>query len=207
MLEIGCGTGNYIIDLSKLVSGNNYFGFDISDEMLNIAKSRSNVVEFKIGDAEKVFPYGSSCFNCAFAVDVIHHIVNIENFFKETARCLKPKCSFLLVTDLENNIKNRSLSKFFPEILQVELDRYPTFESLKKFSLKSGLFLDKIIKAEGYREIDDEFIEKVKRKCSSSMRLISNEAHSLGIERLIIAQKNREKWFSTYSILKFEKLT
>ncbi|MFI5144767.1 MAG: hypothetical protein ACHQJ4_04160 [Ignavibacteria bacterium] len=59
--------------------------------------------------------------------------------------------------------------------------------------------------AEGYRNIDDEFIERVKRKCSSSMQLITDEQHQKGLERIRIAKEKGEKWFSSYSVLKFIK--
>lgn len=205
ILEIGCGTGNYIIEVSELLKEYQYFGFDKSDEMLNIAKSRSSRIVFEKADAEGKFLYENKVFDFCFAVDVIHHIVNIQNFFNEAHRCLKLNSSFYLVTDLEENIRKRSLSKFFPEILQVELDRYPSLDSIKKSAGNSGFNLFQIIPAEGYSDINDDFIEKVKSKCSSSMRLITDEQHKRGVERLLKAKESGEKWFSTYSIHVFNK--
>lgn len=56
ILEIGAGTANYIISISKINPKNSYKAFDISLEMLNIAKSRSNLIEFKEGNADERFP-------------------------------------------------------------------------------------------------------------------------------------------------------
>lgn len=205
ILEIGCGTGNYIIELSGTFPDHKYSGFDISDEMLRIAKNRSNKINFEKVDAEKNFPNKGIIFDFCFAVDVIHHIVNIQNFFTETYKCLKQNCLFALVTDLEKNIRGRSLSKYFPEILKVELERYPSFDLIKSSAFNAGFSLSEIIPAEGYRGIDDDFIDKVKSKCSSSMRLITDEEHNRGVERLNKAKSSGEKWFSTYSILVFNK--
>jgi ubiquinone/menaquinone biosynthesis C-methylase UbiE len=205
ILEIGCGTGNYVIGLASSVTQYKYYGFDISVEMLKIAKTRSVVVNFVSGDAENVFPFEDEHFDFCFAVDIIHHIINIENFFNETSRCLSRKGKFILVTDLEENIHARSLSKFFPEILQVELDRYPSYDSIMYEAKQAGLNLKASQLAEGFRDINDDFIDKVKSKCSSSMRLIPDEAQKRGVERLLIAKIAGEKWFSSYTILIFEK--
>jgi SAM-dependent methyltransferase len=205
ILDIGCGTGNYIIELSNTLHGYDYYGFDISDKMLKVARSRSDSVKFLNGDAEKAFPFKDGIFYLCFAVDVIHHIVDIRNIFSEIFRCLKTKGKFILVTDLEENIKKRSLSKFFPEILNVEMERYPSLELIISSAGHAGLHHACTILAEGYRNIDDEFIESVKRKCSSSMRLITDEQHQKGLERIRIAKEKGEKWFSSYSVMNFIK--
>ena len=205
ILEIGCGTGNYIIELSNALPAYNYYGFDLSEEMLKVARSRSDKVNFIRGDAEMVFPFYGAEFNLCFAVDVIHHIVDIKNFFTETSRCLKPNGEFILVTDLEENMKKRSLSKFFPEILNVEMERYPSLELIISSAANAGFHHACTRLAEGYRDIDEEFFDSVKNKCSSSMRLITDEQHKKGLERILVAKEKGEKWFSSYSILKFIK--
>ena len=90
ILEIGCGTGNYIIELSEKLTGNIYNGFDLSEDMLKAANSRTDKIEFKTGDADSKFPYPANFCELAFAVDVVHHIVNYYIFFKESKRVLKP---------------------------------------------------------------------------------------------------------------------
>lgn len=205
ILEIGCGTGNYIIELSGRIHHNRYFGFDVSEEMLKVASSRSKEVKFIKGDAEHSFPFSDSGIEMCFAVDVIHHIVNLQNFFNEIFRCLKPDGGFILVTDLEENMKKRSLSKFFPEILQVELNRYPSYEQIIECSKNSGMQIQKIVNAEGYHDINEEFLIRVRSKCSSSMRLIPDDAHKRGIDMLLEAKKRGEKWFSSYTVIIFKK--
>lgn len=206
ILEIGCGTGNYVIELFNILSVHNYYGFDLSEEMLKAARSRSGKVNFLKGDAEKAFPFNDDFFILCFAVDVIHHIVDLQNFFNEIYRCLKPKGEFILVTDLEENMKKRSLSKFFPEILKVEMDRYPAADLILKSAKHAGLAHIRTELAEGFQKIDDEFIKRVKSKCSSSMRLITDEQHRKGLERITEAKAKGGKWLSSYSILIFKKL-
>ncbi len=205
IMEIGCGTGNYIIEISKKLPGNVFKGFDLSEEMLKIAESRNGRIEFRHGDADTEFPYPDNSCDAAFAVDVIHHIVHYDVFFKECRRILKPGRILMIATDLEGNIRRRSGTKYFPETLKVELDRYPGIEELKTESRNAGFGLISSELAEGYIDIDDEMISKIARKHSSSSRLISEEAFQKGLERVRQAKLRNEKWFSTYTVLTFKK--
>ena len=205
IVEIGCGTANYLIEISGRLPFNIYKGFDLSEEMLKIAKSRSNKIEFRQANADLGFPYPDESCNAAFAVDVIHHIVKYEVFFKECRRILKPNGILIIVTDSEENIRNRSVNKFFPEKLDVEMDRYPPIDELNSYAKDFGLDLVSEELAEGYMDINDEMISKIEKKNSSSSRLISEEAFQRGLKRVKQAKLNGEKWFSTYTILIYKK--
>ena len=207
IVEIGCGTGNYIISLSKQLPYYSYKAFDISEEMLNVAKERSDVIEFSGGNADAAFPYPDNSFDFSFSVDVIHHIENLKTFFKEAVRTLKPGGTFILVTDSEKNIRKRSLSKYFPDILEIELKRYPAIKELCDTAKVFGMELLDINEAEGLIELDDNFVSKLGRKCASSMRIIPNEKHKEGMDRIREGKMKGEKWLSSYSILKFQKKT
>jgi len=205
IVEIGCGTANYIIEMCGRLPGNIYKGFDLSDEMLKAAKSRTDKIEFKQADADLGFPYPDESCNAAFAVDVIHHIAKYDVFFRECGRILKPNSILIIVTDSEENIRNRSGNKFFPEKLKVEMDRYPPIDELNSYAKDSGLDLVSEEQAEGYMDINDEMISKIEKKNSSSSRLISEEAFQRGLERVRQAKLSGEKWFSTYTILIYKK--
>ena len=205
IVEIGCGTGNYVVALSKELPEYSYKAFDISEEMLIVAKARSDVIKFSNGNADVAFPYPDNSIDFSFSVDVIHHIENLKTFFQEVERTLKPDGIFILVTDSEDNIRKRSLSKYFPNILEIEMKRYPTIKELNKISKTLGLMLLEINKAEGLTDLDDNFVSKLERKCASSMRLIPDEKHKEGMERIREGKKKGEKWFSSYSVLKYEK--
>ena len=139
IIEIGCGTGNYAIELSNIFPDINFRGFDLSEEMLKIARSRTDKVEFARGNADLKFPYTNSTADAVFLVDVIHHIVDYKNFFNECKRVLKPGGILIISTDTEDDFRNRSGIKFFPETLEVERERYPTLNELNIHSENSDL--------------------------------------------------------------------
>jgi SAM-dependent methyltransferase len=163
-------------------------------------------LNFREGDADSKFPYPINYCDAAFAVDVIHHIVNYFVFFKECKRVLKPNGLLIIVTDSEENIRKRSGIKYFPEKLEVELERYPKIEEINDYAKDSGLYLLRTELAESYTDIDDDMVLKIERKNSSSLRLIPEEAFQRGLNRVRQAKLNGEKWFSIYTILIYKKL-
>ena len=206
IVEIGCGTGNYIISISKKLQGYAYKGFDLSKEMLSVAHSRSDAIEFSWGNADISFPYGDEVAECTFLVDVVQHITNYSVFFHECSRILKPYRNLIIITDSEENMKKRSLTKYFPEILEIELKRYPKINELNRYAINNGLTPISSELAEGFIEIDKDFVQRVQNKFSSAMRLMKDEDHKRGVERVVEAKSKGEKWFSSYTVLKYKKL-
>jgi SAM-dependent methyltransferase len=93
--------------------------------MLAEALRRSTPVQFSHGRAEKLdFPAES--FDLLFSVDVVHHITDCAQAFREAWRVLRPGGRFCIVTDSEDIVRNRQpLSVYFPETIALELSRYP----------------------------------------------------------------------------------
>jgi ubiquinone/menaquinone biosynthesis C-methylase UbiE len=206
IIEIGCGTANYLIELINNLPLNIYKGFDLSVEMLKIAKSRTDKAEFTFANADVTFPYSDNSADAVFLVDVIHHIVDYNNFFSECKRILKPKRLLIIVTDTHNDFYKRSGTKYFPETLKVELERYPSTEELNKYAFAHSLLLKRIKHAEKIYEIDDDLISKIEKKSSSSLRLIPEIAFQDGLNRVRKAKLRGEKWLSSYTILKYQKI-
>jgi SAM-dependent methyltransferase len=206
VLEIGCGTGNYLEALGRGVPGRRYFGFDRSVGMLAQALPRGATHgSYAAGDADAGFPLAGAAFALAFVVDVLHHLADYRVFFGEVARVLEPGGSLVAVTDSDENMAKRSLTRFFPEILPVERERYPSLAELDVHAGAAGLERTATILAEGLIDLDDAFVAKLAAKCSSAMRLIPDAAHRRGMERVSDARRRGERWLSSYSVLVFER--
>lgn len=204
ILEIGCGTGNYLEALAGAVPDRRWIGLDRSREMLAQACARGGWGTYAVGDADRAFPVRSGACALAFVVDVLHHLTAFATFFAEVARVLAPGGSFVAVTDSDENMARRSLSRFFPEVLPIERSRYPSFEELDRHAIGAGLRRSATALAEGTIELDDAFLSKLEAKCSSAMRLVPDEAHRAGMARVKQARERGERWLSSYSVLVFE---
>jgi len=181
VLEVGCGTGNYIVAVESAV-GCSCWGIDPSPEMLAEASARPGSVTFKIGRAERL-PFPAGFFDLVFSVDVIHHLENITAYFREVRRVLKPGGQVCTVTDSEWIIRHREpLAAYFPETVSADLARYPRVTELRDIMRRIGFretaecvveFPYLLVDAQAYRD-----------RAFSSLFLIGEEAWKRGLAGL-----------------------
>jgi ubiquinone/menaquinone biosynthesis C-methylase UbiE len=181
VLEVGCGTGNYITALEN-VTGGACYGLDPSAEMLTRARSQARTVAFSRGRADRLaFP--PAYFDLVFSVDVIHHLAEPGRYFQEAYRVLKPDGLLCTVTDSEEVIRRRQpLAGYFPETVASDLKRYPALADLKK-----------ALALAGFRYISAEMVEfpyllsdiqGYRERAYSVLHLISDHGFRQGLERL-----------------------
>ena len=88
LLDVGCGTGWLLDNLSKQRPVE-YYGIDISENMLEKAKSKQiKGAEFTLGKSHKL-PYADETFDIVTCVQSFHHYQNQEESMKEAYRVLK----------------------------------------------------------------------------------------------------------------------
>ncbi len=181
LLEVGCGTGNYIIPLVETTSCTGW-GLDPSREMLATARARSGRVHWRQGTGEAL-PFPDDFFELIYSVDVIHHIQGRADYFAEAQRVLKPGGHICTVTDSEEIIRQREpLSTFFPETVEIELQRYPSIALLRQLMQEAG-FIDLEEKTVEFQyKIAD--LTPFEGKAFSSLHLISQQAYAQGLSRM-----------------------
>lgn len=181
VLEVGCGTGNYICALRES-AGCRCWGIDPSEQMLAQAAGRSPSVQITRGRAEDLaFP--GEFFDLTFSVDVVHHIADRRKAFSEAARVLRPGGQLCIVTDSEDILRNRQpQSIYFPETIAVELSRYPAID-LRRTELVGAGFVELAETVVEFSTVLPD-IEPYRAQVFSSLRLISKEAFARGMARL-----------------------
>jgi ubiquinone/menaquinone biosynthesis C-methylase UbiE len=181
VLEVGSGTGNYIIALEQ-ATGCKARGIEPSAAMLAVAQGRASRVHFAQGSAERLV-HSPPDLDLIFSVDVIHHAGDRPAYFRQAYQALNKGGRVCTVTDSEDIIRNRSpLSFYFPETVQQELQRYPRIDDLRQMMEDAGF--------RGLQERVVEFvstlsdIQMYRDKAFSSLHLISEEAFAAGIRRM-----------------------
>jgi methionine biosynthesis protein MetW len=95
VLDIGCGNGC----ISELISRNNneVYGVDISDNALEVARSRGIKASRLDIECEKL-PFPDSRFDAVVCAEIIEHIFDTDGFLDEIKRVLKPGASLIITT-------------------------------------------------------------------------------------------------------------
>lgn len=86
VLELGCGTGIFTEQLA--MRGIDITAFDISLDLLGLAKEKQCVNKILAADAE-FLPFRDESFDFVVGVSVLHHL-DIERSLREIRRVLKP---------------------------------------------------------------------------------------------------------------------
>jgi ubiquinone/menaquinone biosynthesis C-methylase UbiE len=180
VLEVGCGTGNYITAIESLV-GCECWGIDPSQGMLDNARTRSQTIRFRQSSAEQL-DVPDTHFDLVFCVDVIHHVTDRPAYIRQAYRALGPGGRLCTVTDSEWVLRHRQpLATYFPETVEPELARYPRIAKLRDMMVR------------GFDEIVDHTVEwtydltdarAYREKAFSALHLISTEAFQKGLARM-----------------------
>ena len=98
-LELGCGTGFFLLNLKQAGVLDRGYVTDISPGMVAAAQrnaaSLGFEVEGRVADAESL-PYDDELFDLVVGHAVLHHIPDVELAFKEMLRVLKPGGRFVI---------------------------------------------------------------------------------------------------------------
>jgi len=137
-LDIGCGTGNYTIALSKM--GVNFVGVDPSEIMLKEAKAKSDKIEWVNGVVEKI-PFKDETFNGALGILTLHHWQNREKGFKELHRVLKSGSKLVFFTSSPQQMEGYWLNHYFARLIKASGKNMPSVEAIQEMGKQAGFKL------------------------------------------------------------------
>ena len=95
-LDLGCGTGEMLKQISQTDSQKELYGLDLSEEMISVARSKlPDQVRLILGDSE-FLPFPDNFFDVVYCNDSFHHYPAPKNVLQEVHRVLKPGGTFLM---------------------------------------------------------------------------------------------------------------
>lgn len=95
LLDVGCGTA-FLIDLLSKEHDANFYGLDLSDKMIEIAKSKNiKNVEFVVGKSNEL-PYEDNAFDIVVCSQSFHHYPYQDEAVDEVYRVLKKGGLYIL---------------------------------------------------------------------------------------------------------------
>ncbi len=121
-LDIGCGTGNYTIELH--LKGVLLIGVEPSYEMLKIAQSKCATIQWLKGTAENI-PLENKSVNGVIASLTTHHWTDLKVAFKELYRVMQPQSRLVIFTSTPQQMDGYWLNHYFPKMLEVSKVQMP----------------------------------------------------------------------------------
>ena len=95
LLDVGSGTA-YMLELLAKQKSADYFGLDLSDEMLRVARDKNIPnTTYVLGTASKL-PYEDNSFDVVTCIQSFHHYPDPDSAMREARRVLKPGGIYLL---------------------------------------------------------------------------------------------------------------
>jgi len=192
-LDIGCGTGNYTVELNK--GRFNFVGIDPSEIMLNEARLKNSTIDWKIGSAENTGLSEKSTDGIIGSL-TIHHWSDLNKGFSELNQVLKDKGRLVIFTSTEEQTKGYWLNHYFPKMLFDSSAQMPAFENIE-LALKNNGF--EIIEVDKYfvrPDLEDKFLysgkfnpelyfdENIRNGISSFSALANQEEVESGLKEL-----------------------
>ncbi|NJE84279.1 class I SAM-dependent methyltransferase [Thermococcus sp. CX2] len=167
-LDLGCGTGNYTIELKK--RGFDVIGLDASEGMLEIARAKGlNCIK---GDAYSL-PFPDESFDLVLSVTMFEFIHEPEKVIAEIHRVLKPGGEVLIGT--MNGRSSWFLFKRLKSLFVETAYRYARFYTPRELEL--------LLKSGGFTEVESAGViffpsfwpflglaERIDRKCHRKCR-------------------------------------
>lgn len=132
ILDFGCGKGEIIGAIKKLNPEAEITGLDVSKAALDFAAKKYPDIRLdQIEDGGK-FPVDDNSVDFVFSSEVLEHVYDTENAFRELSRVLKSGGQFLLTVPYHGFIKNLFIVLF-------DFDRHfnPTGSHVRFFSRKT----------------------------------------------------------------------
>ncbi|MBU1867894.1 class I SAM-dependent methyltransferase [Patescibacteria group bacterium] len=97
VLEVGCGDGIILAELSKYLPAKNLYGIDTSIKGIELACQHLPEINLSVGDTCSL-AFQDSKFDFVIAADVIEHLEHLEKMLAEVRRVLKDKGKLIIST-------------------------------------------------------------------------------------------------------------
>lgn len=131
IIDLCCGTGDLSIIIKQIEPQADVTGIDFSDKMLEIAKQKSQNIQYLQGDVTAL-PYPDNTFDCAVMGFGLRNIQNAEKAVEEAYRILKPGGCFMHLDFGKKNLISKVFDITIPVLTKLFTENYSAYTYLIK---------------------------------------------------------------------------
>jgi len=184
VLDIGCGTGNLMAAVCRIRQCG-FTGTDLSGEMLRVAVDKIRVASFVQADVAAL-PFRDGAFDTVIGAYFIHHVPrDIQPTVLAECHRVISRGRLVFVTASRDQIERSQVGRFFPEIIEVDKQRFPPIEQLCDW-FRAGGFVD--VGSETVLDnpirLGHDYLNRVQQRHISTFDLIDDEAYRRGLTRI-----------------------
>jgi ubiquinone/menaquinone biosynthesis C-methylase UbiE len=186
VLEIGCGTGHWLQEISGSVA--TIAGLDPSPAMLAVARTATNQALLIQGEAEHI-PWRDRCVDRVFSINAMHHFHDKPAFVREVRRILRPGGAVMIAgLDPHSGLDQWWVYDYFPSALPADRARYSSAASIRALLGASG-FVRVVTAVAQHIPAAVPFeralaIGLVDRRATSQLMVIGDDEFEAGMDRL-----------------------
>ena len=170
ILEVGCGGGNLLENINIYYPGNNLYGIDITEGLINHAELTCNHnIKFEVGSVTDI-KYNNFTFDVVIAVDLLHHLVGLNrdqskkimlDALREMKRVLKHDGYFLIREPLIRH-KLPSYIYFYASYIYTNIIRINI--EMSYLEINKDVIVAFLTKGEYYEMIDELELDEASSK-------------------------------------------
>jgi ubiquinone/menaquinone biosynthesis C-methylase UbiE len=150
ILDVGCGTGNYAIEMAK--NGFEVEGIDFSFAMLRKAREKALAeglsIAFIKADFNKILPFPSSFFDCALCAATLQCVDDPVSFLREISRVTVPK-GLIFIASVGQSLKS-PIPSDTSFVKRAFWTIKPIFKKTKGIRFYSAFEIEALLKEAGY---------------------------------------------------------
>lgn len=186
LLDIGCGTGRYSIQLAETCSLQ-VTGVDVSEKMLNQAREKHPSGVWLLKPIEEA-GFSDGSFDLILMSYVIHHLKDYPRTLSDCHRYLRPGGALFIVTDSHEQFRNSYFHRLVPRIQEIDLNRFPGIDTLCDALTRMGFKVDvtelsKRTTVSSSRDVE-VFLEKIRRRYVSTLTYLTDDELETGARRV-----------------------
>ncbi len=131
IIDLCCGTGDLSMIIKQIEPQADVTGIDFSDKMLEVAKQKSQNIQYLQGDVTAL-PYPDNTFDCAVMGFGLRNIQNAEKAVEEAYRILKPGGCFMHLDFGKKNLISKVFDITIPVLAKLFTENYSAYAYLIK---------------------------------------------------------------------------
>jgi ubiquinone/menaquinone biosynthesis C-methylase UbiE len=181
VLDIGCGTGRFAIALAERYAAK-VWGVDPEPAMLDVARRKAPQLGWKLGRAESL-PFRDAWFGGAVLNLVLQHVERTAAF-GEVQRVLTAGGRVVISTPDPHGIADHWFSRLFPSYLEIELERFPSAETIEHELERAGFVETRVERFQVERRLTRAFtLERIRSRSFSTFDLLPAAEYEAGLAR------------------------